>query len=445
MEPFVFNTITEEESLVDLMIHGSWKSRVGSKLGITIHGMDSYNWATIYNSINFTEDKQSNLNLALCYASMKGYIDLVYLFLSKDGDASTNDNLPICSASEQGHFEIVSLLLTNKADVNARDNAPIQVASANGHLCVVKLLLAYEACASANGNAPIYFASMNGHLSVVELLLSHKACASSNDNLPIYRASVNKHFDVVKLLLSHGADPNAVVLEFNEGLRELSELIQSKRDELASTPEFNASSNGYCGTAMVLASREGDLDIVTFLLNNLVRANVNNDLPVYYASVCGHLNIVKLLLSRGADCRAIVPSHSVIELCAADVNSKAIFLATQEGHLEILQFILSNTPQNAYLNSDTFIEAVEVAYIMGHVQILSLLIEFVERPIKVCQDIMWHACKNGYKDIINLVLNLDSDPINHMCINSLMIHAQDYPDIVALLTRYISDDSDDSY
>jgi ankyrin repeat protein len=106
----------------------------------------------------------------------------------------------------------------------------------------------------------------------------------------------------------------------------------------------NASVDGD-GSPLIAASRSGYLDIVTLLLdrgadvNLAVRGDGN---PLIMAARAGHLSIVQLLLDRGASVDLIVPE-----------DENALIQASGEGHLDVVTLLVS---RGADVNARVWVE-----------------------------------------------------------------------------------------
>ena len=171
-------------------------------------------------------------------------------------------------------MEIVKYLVENGADVNEKgfeNETALMYASENGHLEMVKYLVEYGADVNANNQSnktAFVLASEKGHLEIVKYLIKNGAYFNSKDkNEALLRGSFNGHFEMVKYLVEQGADVNA-------------------------KDTFNCTSYKY--TSNFNNSEK----------TNAKKCDKDNKTALLFASIGGHLDIVKNLVENGADVNA---------------------------------------------------------------------------------------------------------------------------------------------
>lgn len=127
-----------------------------------------------------------------------------------------------------------------------------------------------------DGRQPLHFACLRGHRDVADLLLQRGADIDARGNdraTPIDDACFKGHKDVVELLISRGANTQMVDKNLWSPIR--------------------------------TAVRYENLDIVEMLLNanpaNINKGDQNGETPLHVASRNGSVDIMNLLLERGAD------------------------------------------------------------------------------------------------------------------------------------------------
>jgi ankyrin repeat protein len=244
-------------------------------------------------------------------ASYHGHTRIVELLLAHGADANAPDRLgrgPLHKAAAGGHVKTVQLLLSRGADVNGasppRHDGPLHRAALYGHTRVAEVLL--EHGAKVDGprqgitETPLRWAASGGHVKIVELLLQNGAdpnVQGDSGYSPLHRAASNGHTGVVELLLSAGADVDAENERGNTALHEaaLNGDAEAGRLLLAAGAE---------GDVFTMAGL-GDLDGVRALLDGQpALANGTegpHGAPLMWAAGAGQLDVVELLLARGAD------------------------------------------------------------------------------------------------------------------------------------------------
>ena len=201
------------------------------------------------------------------------------------------------------------LISTHGEDVNANcgvSGSPLHAASRKGHLDAVSLLIDYGAdvdMTDVGGCSPLCRAFGGQHVDAMQLLLERGASIDMrcNAGLPIHYASRAGRADVIRLFLRHNADVNAT--------------------------------NNRNYTQLHWASRMGDPVVVQILLANRADINAVSDdgTPLYLASRDARLEVVRLLLERGADLNIRGPrAHSLFQV------------ATERGHTEVMQLLLEH-------------------------------------------------------------------------------------------------------
>uniref|UniRef100_A0A3Q3A549 Ankyrin repeat and SOCS box containing 2b n=1 Tax=Kryptolebias marmoratus TaxID=37003 RepID=A0A3Q3A549_KRYMA len=212
---------------------------------------------------------------------------------------------PLTVAAQRGLMGPLSYLIEKGADVNIQTCdgvTALHEASKNGHKEAVALLLTKTADANKptkSGLLPLHVAAQYGHHEIVSLLVSATSRAVLRHSwiTPLHLAAEHDRHAAAAVLLKTGADVNATLAPGH------SSLYADRR----ATALYFAVANGSTRTTEVLlkAGASPSLDPIS---------------PLLMAARLGCVSTVSLLLERGADVNARIPSHAttfpaVIPLC----------------------------------------------------------------------------------------------------------------------------------
>ncbi len=247
-------------------------------------------------------------------------------------DICLGSNL-LYTAVNYNHIKIVKLVLESDVYVNPQDHdlhTALRNAIKNNRIEIVQLLLENG---FANGiedgevrftDSAIHEAAMYGRLEIAKLLLANGADINAQDddlNTPLHKAALFDRIAIAQFLLANGADVNAktkygttvlcTAIEdgpFRGASVEIVELF------LTNGADINAQNN-YGQTALYAAIggdpyTKGRVKMVELLLNHGVDVNSivcpkKKLTPLLLAVIKKEKEIVKLLLSRGADRKAV--------------------------------------------------------------------------------------------------------------------------------------------
>jgi ankyrin repeat protein len=302
----------------------------------------------------------------------------------------------------------------------------------------------------------LFGACIAGSLETVKRLLAKDPSLVHTQHAyrtPLYFAVRENRVDIAAFLLDQGADPlglavNDSLLQIarDRGYAEMGKVLEEKFTNL-----HGASAKG---EALAAAIRERDIAKVTALLDaapELVHAgDGRGNQPIHWAAMTRQLNVVDLLLARGADSNArrqdgarpiqltngdyhfrgwrdvpddwsTTPAQVLAHLCArgADVD---ICTAASIGDLERVKTLLDQDPTLAnrvseyvsyYLGSGA---PLKNAAARGHFDVVKLLLErgadpnLPEPGIAPRGHALYAAVANGHHEIAKLLLNHGAYP-----------------------------------
>ncbi|XP_028251297.1 ankyrin repeat and SOCS box protein 2-like isoform X2 [Parambassis ranga] len=212
---------------------------------------------------------------------------------------------PLIVAAQRGQMRSLSYLVGKGADVNIQTCdgvTALHEASKNGHREVVALLLTKNADANKPTNSgllPLHMAAQYGHHEIVSLLVSVTSRARLRQSWisPLHLAAEHNRHTVAAVLLKTGADVNAT----------LAHSYSFQYADRRATALYFAIANGSTRTAEVL-------------LNAGASLSLDPVSPLLMAVRQGCVSTVSLLLERGADVNARIPSYpttfpALIALC----------------------------------------------------------------------------------------------------------------------------------
>ena len=231
----------------------------------------------------------------------------------------------LMTAARTGSPAAARVLIEHGADVNARQvskgQTPLMWVVSEGHLEVARVLLAHGAEVGARTKGaftPLLFAARTGDRDMADLLLEHGADindVATDGSTPLVVATVRGHAQFAILMLDHGAwpdgDPEAI------GYTPLH--WASTRSEGVVTNDYPDAPGEWAALAGI-PDRAGKIALINALLDHGadVNALVTKDLPrygfalfprhylpgatpFYLAALVADVEVMRLLLDRGAD------------------------------------------------------------------------------------------------------------------------------------------------
>jgi len=266
----------------------------------------------------------------LLQASRSGDAPLIAALLKAGADAAAthpDGETPLMAASRTGHVDAVRLLLDAGANVNAADDAyqqetALMWAAAEGHVDVVKALLA----AGADPNR-------KGHVNALE---DRKHADYTTGGFTALMFAVrNGHEEVAKALIKGGADPK---LTNGDGATATTVAIVNDRFDLAGEL-LDLGANPNDGSLYFAVDMHDATTDMRARDGSRLRANHPNKLTA--------LGLVTLLLDRGADPNKpfVGQLHSTSYCCGDDINASPFYRAAVASDVEVLKLMIARGAQ----------------------------------------------------------------------------------------------------
>ncbi|KAI6171416.1 Kallikrein-4 [Aphelenchoides bicaudatus] len=346
---------------------------------------------------------------ALHVASQYGYYEAAKALIDKDlqliNSTDKDHWYPLHYATFKRHCDIVKLLLENNADVNALSNfnnddpttsphvSALYLSASYGHTECVRTLLNNGADITHQthqGYTALHIASKYGNYDVVKALIDKDPSlvnATDKDHwLPLHFAARNGHCDIVKLLVDNGADVNALA-RFGDDNSITSPSVSALywaarygnlecvRILLGNGADITHRTNDG-ETALHIASKYGNYETAKVLTKKnpqLVNATDKyHQTSLHTAAWKGNCNIVKLLLSNGADVNALAKLS--IDDSTTPPSFSALHLAALNGYAECVRILLDKGADITHKTNQGF-TALHIASQEGNYDILKLLVE----------------------------------------------------------------------
>ncbi|XP_043924865.1 ankyrin repeat and KH domain-containing protein 1-like [Protopterus annectens] len=389
--------------------------------------------------------QSSTGNTALTYACAGGFVDVVKVLLKAGAnieDHNENGHTPLMEAASAGHVEVARVLLEYGAGINTHSNefkeSALTLACYKGHLDMVRFLLeagADQEHKTDEMHTALMEACMDGHVEVARLLLDSGAqvnMPADSFESPLTLAACGGHVELAALLIERGANLEEVN---DEGYTPLMEAAREGHEEmvallLAQGANINAQTEETQETALTLACCGGFSEVADFLIKAGADIELGCSTPLMEAAQEGHLELVKYLLSAGANVHATTATgdtaltyacengHTdvadVLLQAGADLEHESeggrtpLMKAARAGHLCTVQFLISKgaNVNRATANNDHTV--VSLACAGGHLAVVELLLAHGADPTHRLKDgstMLIEAAKGGHTNVVSYLLD----------------------------------------
>lgn len=275
------------------------------------------------------------------------------------------------------------------------------------------------------GMTPLHHAVISGYIDAVQIFVKMKADIHKTDEnglTALHYAAYQGHREIVKILLVAGCRPNkktnskVTPLHFaakHDRYLVVEELLKCYVDVNAITVQ--------CNTPLHYAACNGNYEMVDILLKNGADVNILNkdhDLPIHLACLHGATNVVELLYLNGSnmDCRNknnLSPLHNAIlstnEVLVKYLLSKYKYkididlyhIALRSANINVIKIIIHRTNE-IMLKDEVF--WYKIIGFSGSLEIIKLLVEHVQPPLKVIPSLIAYATHLGYCNIARYLL-----------------------------------------
>lgn len=299
---------------------------------------------------------------------------------------------------------LILFIVSHSVLYGMHPDTQLKEAVGRGNLAQVQRALADGADVNAHitdGTTALHRAARYGHKDIVELLLAHGADIAgkaSNGFTPLHAAIYSGDKDIVQFLIDHGADVNAQTIDgaiplhiaAYRGYEDILKLLVAHGAYVT-----NKTKSG--STALNFAAQKGHTDIIKLLINHGADPKVDIAMPLYSATINGHIDTVKLLTdycvdntdkSRNQDAlllMAVYAGHKeLVEFLVhngSNVNLKVqehqgtlLHIAAENGRNGVLELLITNHGLDVNAKTTNGYTPLHVATVKGYAQTVKLLI-----------------------------------------------------------------------
>jgi ankyrin repeat protein len=270
---------------------------------------------------------------------------------------SSEGETALMTAARTGSVASVKVLLDHGANVNAKEQwlgqTALMWAVAENHPAVVELLIAHGADVNARstireekvknkwftanvvsappkgGMTPLLYAARQNSLQAAEMLVKAGAdlnMADPDGTSPLVMAIINAHYDLPVYLMDHGADPNIAdkfgrtalyaAVDMHTLEKSATRPDPKETDKATSLDVVKAAlAHGANPNAALIQSApgRGSLDVPDHYLGA-------GATPFLRAAKTGDAAVMRLLLEKGADAKAVTKDHTTAMILAAGLS-----------------------------------------------------------------------------------------------------------------------------
>ncbi|XP_047481586.1 receptor-interacting serine/threonine-protein kinase 4-like [Penaeus chinensis] len=181
---------------------------------------------------------------------------------------------------------------------------------------------------------------------------------------PLHYAAYEGHTEVVKLLLDRESDPN---VSNNAGDTPLHLVALNGKTEVAKTlcecEDLNVNNPSATNETLLAYARHGGEKPMLNVLRNPETISPEGNTPLHCASLAGHTEVVRLLLTKNADAKGMTPTyHTPLHYAALRGDAILVKLLVSHGADPNAEDERNNTP-------------LHYAALCGHTSVIELLVD----------------------------------------------------------------------
>lgn len=370
------------------------------------------NWSNIENfikkgfDVNFRNNEKYSL---INYVTTNKQINMLKKYGANLDNQTSKGITVLMKAIYHENYEMIETLVNSKANLNIKNNegysALLHAAHKNNNK-ICELLIKNKADVNSFNKkniAPLFVISNLGNMEILKLLINNKANINFKNQdgfTPVHTAVNNDKMEVVEELLKNGADPNITNYKSISPLHTALSLIKNI-NILKLLLEYGAHVDHYDqhgNTPLVYACYMGNLEMVKLLVNKGadIECSKGERTPMETAVYHNYDEIVEYFIEKGAKI-----SHGLIKVAIKnnylniikiflrvnderkiDINKNhngytLLHLAVSKGNYEIVNKLLENGADPLIKNEGNNKTALEISFPYKKLKICRLLLENV--------------------------------------------------------------------
>ena len=237
-----------------------------------------------------------------------------------------NGFLPLHIAAHHGKSEMIKSLVAHGADIEIHTATEekitaLHLAAYAGHLKAVQTLVELGAnieATSSKESTPLHLSACQRNILVTNFLLEMGAncnAASKQRKTPLFEAVTRGHQGNVKVLLHHGADMTLATVDGETPIHHAVVMGDAEMLKLIVTANPQVLNHATIGTyehPLITAVKLQKVPLVKVILDTKADPNICNKdgmSPLAVASCLENLEIMELLVKRGAEIKLSFPPH----------------------------------------------------------------------------------------------------------------------------------------
>lgn len=241
-------------------------------------------------------------NESLIDAAVRGHWGLVKLFLKHGADInySPHGRTVLDFACEENNHEMVKFLIEKGADIESKKDSLFTGAASRGHWDMVQLLLEYKPNVNAENNyndTALLMAFRQQNLPMLELLVEKGAVIDYDNHFRYFIDPATRERKILQFFLKHGAARTIVKIDSKwnpEIIADIKNALMVYYTDLLKTPDLPI---------------EKKNEFLTIAIN------------------CNHLELLKLLITNGANCQT-------------EQKPLLLTLACEQRNLALVQYLI---------------------------------------------------------------------------------------------------------